>query len=98
MIPDCQITIRDTGSQQEVDGTPQVTQKTEMSARVVTAISIISTRSENEQASDYVISAIKLMTQGRPDIQALFQKNSENGLSNKEATEIFEKFYSEQAL
>ena len=61
---------------------------------LMTAISIISARALDEQASVYVLKLITDIVETEPGIQAFVQDRLRDGITNKDALEIFEKYYS----
>lgn len=67
-----------------------------LAAEVMTAISVTRTRSLNDQTSDYVVKLIADLVEREPDIQTFVRNRLSNGLTNREALEIFEKYYSIQ--
>lgn len=67
-----------------------------LAAEVMTAISITRTRALNDQTSDYVVTLITNLVEREPGIQSFVRDRLSNGLTNREALEIFEKYYSLQ--
>ncbi|QFT57140.1 hypothetical protein [Microbulbifer sp. THAF38] len=65
-----------------------------LDADVMTAISVTRTRSLNEQASSYVVKLITNLIEQEPGIQTFVRERLDNGITNREALEIFEKYYS----
>ncbi|MCG8612059.1 MAG: hypothetical protein MI864_16150 [Pseudomonadales bacterium] len=67
-----------------------------LAAEVMTAISVTRTRSLNDQTSDYVLKLVTKLVGREPGIQTFVRDRLSNGLTNREALEIFEKYYSIQ--
>lgn len=67
-----------------------------LSGELMTAISITSARALDEQASVYVLKLITNLVEVEPGIQSFVQDRLGDGITNKDALEIFEKFYSLQ--
>ncbi len=67
-----------------------------LAAEVMTAISVTRTRALNDQTSDYVVKIITDLVEREPGIQTFVRDRLSNGLTNREALEIFEKYYSIQ--
>tara|TARA_B100000700_G_scaffold15921_2_gene15835 strand:+ start:4447 stop:4848 length:402 start_codon:yes stop_codon:yes gene_type:complete len=67
-----------------------------LAAEVMTAISVTRTRALNDQTSDYVVKLITNLIEREPGIQSFVRERLGNGLTNREALEIFEKYYSIQ--
>ena len=65
-----------------------------LDAEVMTAISVTRTRALNEQASGYVVKLITSLIEQEPGIQTFVRERLGNGITNREALEIFEKYYS----
>ena len=62
----------------------------------MTAISVTRTRALNDQTSDYVVKLITNLIEREPGIQSFVRERLGTGLTNREALEIFEKYYSIQ--
>lgn len=69
---------------------------TKLAAEVMTAISVTRTRSKNDQTSDYVVKVITDLVEIEPGIQSFVRERLSNGLTNREALEIIEEYYSIQ--
>lgn len=67
-----------------------------LAAELMTAISVTRARSLNDQTSDYAVMVITNLIEREPEIQPFVRDRLGNGLTNREALEIFEKYYSIQ--
>ena len=67
-----------------------------LAAEVMTAIAVTRTRALNDQTSDYVVKIITDLVEREPGIQTFVRDRLSSGLTNREALEIFEKYYSIQ--
>lgn len=67
---------------------------TQLAAELVTAISSIRTRAMHAPASEYVVKLITKLVEREPGIQPFVSDRIGDGLTNQEALEIFEQYYS----
>lgn len=67
-----------------------------MSAKVRTAISLISARNLNDQTSDYAVNLITDLVEQEPGLQQFVLARLNDGITNKEALNIFEQYFSLQ--
>jgi len=67
-----------------------------LSAKVQTALSIIGTRPLDAAASDFVVGLITELVEIETGIQPFVRNRVSGGLTNREALEIFEKYYAVQ--
>ncbi|MFV9615242.1 MAG: hypothetical protein ACNYZG_04750 [Gammaproteobacteria bacterium] len=67
-----------------------------MSAKVRTAISLISARNLNDQTSDYAVNLITDLVEQEPGLQQFVLAQLNDGITNKEALNIFEQYFSLQ--
>ena len=67
-----------------------------LNVELMTAMSVIKTRNLSEHTSDFTVKLISKLIEKEPGIQAFVQSRLDDGISNKEALEIFERYYSIQ--
>lgn len=67
-----------------------------ISTQIQTAITLISAHDLNKPTSDYVITIITELIEHEPKLQQYVRIQLKNGLTNKEALNIFEKYFSLQ--
>jgi hypothetical protein len=65
-----------------------------MTIKVQTAISLISARNLDDQTSDYAVNIITDLVEQEPQLQQFVRARLNNGITNKEALNIFERFFS----
>jgi len=65
-----------------------------VSAQIRTAITLISTRDLNDQTSIFAVNLISDLIEREPRLQPYVRTHINNGITNKEALDIFEKYYS----
>lgn len=67
-----------------------------LSPKVQTALSVIGTRPLDSATSDFVVGLITELVETEPGIQPFVRNRISGGLTNREALEIFEKYYAVQ--
>ena len=67
-----------------------------MTAKVQTAVSLISARKLSDQTSNYAVNLITDLVEQEPELQQFVRARLNNGITNKEALNIFEQFFSLQ--
>jgi len=68
--------------------------KGNVSAQIRTAITLISTRDLNDQTSIFAVNLISDLIEREPRLQQYVRTHINDGITNKEALDIFEKYYS----
>jgi len=68
--------------------------KGNVSAQIRTAITLISTRDLNDQTSVFAVNLISDLIEREPRLQPYVRTHISDGITNKEALDIFEKYYS----
>jgi len=68
--------------------------KSNVSAQIRTAITLISTRERNAQTSVFAVNLITDLIEREPRLQPFVRTRINKGITNKEALDIFEKYYS----
>lgn len=68
--------------------------KANVSAQIRTAITLISTRDLNDQTSIFAVNLISDLIEREPRLQQYVRTHINDGITNKEALDIFEKYYS----
>ena len=67
-----------------------------ISASIRTAITLISARDLDDQTSDFAVNLITDLIEREPKLQKYVRIQLTNGITNKEALNIFEKYFSLQ--
>lgn len=65
----------------------------QLSVELMTAISVIKTRKLSAHTSEFTVQLISKLVEKEPGIQSFVHARLDNGLSNREALEIFEQYY-----
>ena len=68
--------------------------KSDVSAQIRTAITLISTRDRDDQTSVFAVNLITDLIEREPRLQQYVRTQISDGITNKEALDIFEKYYS----
>ena len=68
--------------------------KDNVSAQIRTAITLISTRDLNDQTSVFSVNLISDLIEREPRLQPYVRTHISDGITNKEALDIFEMYYS----